>query len=272
MALKGVYTALSGAIAQSHKMDTIANNIANVNTPGYKRDELTFQEYLTANEKEQSAMNVPRIPASIESFYDMQGGDKSYVDLKGTFTDHSQGSLRHTGNRFDVAIEGKGFFEVMTPQGVRLTRAGNFTLDGNGRLVTKEGHPVLRAGGAGEDPAARVFTLTDSSAIHISDRGEISQGDEQLGQLSLVEVADVDSIQKIGNAMYGFKPNMAAEVTAVERPSVKPGFLEMSNVNIVKEMTDMITTNRVFETTQRAISTYDQMADKVVNTVGKTGY
>ncbi|HRO68072.1 MAG TPA: flagellar hook basal-body protein, partial [Pseudobdellovibrionaceae bacterium] len=145
MSLKGVYTALSGAIAQTQKLDTIANNIANVNTPGFKRDEVTFQEYLTANEKEQQVMNVPRVPASIESFYDMQGGDKSYVDLKGTFTDQSQGSLRPTGNKFDIAIDGKGFFEVMTPQGVRLTRAGNFTMDGNGRLVTKDGFPVLKA-------------------------------------------------------------------------------------------------------------------------------
>ena len=272
MALKGVYTALSGAIAQSHKLDTIANNIANVNTPGYKRDDLTFQEYLTSHEKAQEVMNVPRIPASIESFYDMQGGDKSYVDLKGTFTDHSQGSLRHTGNKFDVAIDGKGFFEVMTPQGVRLTRAGNFTLDGNGRLITKEGHPVLRSGGAGEDPAARMITLTDSAALHISERGDVMQGEELIGQLSVVEVAETDVLQKVGNSMYGFRPNMPAEVTATERPSLKTGFLEMSNVNIVKEMTDMITTNRIFETTQKAISVYDQMADKVVNTVGKTGY
>lgn len=272
MALKGVYTALSGAIAQSHKLDTISNNIANANTPGFKRDELTFQEYLTANEKEQQVMNVPRVPASIESFYDMQGGDKSYVDLKGTFTDQSQGSLRHTGNKFDIAIDGKGFFEVMTPQGVRFTRAGNFTLDGNGRLVTKEGYPVLRAGGDGEDPANRVFTLNDASGLQLSDGGEVLQGEENLGRLSVVDIPQRDSIQKVGNSMYAFKANVAPEVTAIEVPSLKQGFLEMSNVNIVKEMTDMITTNRVFESTQKAISTYDQMADKLVNVVGKTGY
>ncbi|MBX3039755.1 MAG: flagellar basal-body rod protein FlgF [Bdellovibrionaceae bacterium] len=272
MSLKGVYTALSGAIAQTQKLDTIANNIANVNTPGFKRDDVTFQEYLTANEKEQQVMNVPRVPASIESFYDMQGGDKSYVDLKGTFTDHSQGSLRPTGNKFDIAIDGKGFFEVMTPQGVRLTRAGNFTMDGNGRLVTKEGFPVLRAGAGGEDPENRVFTFTDSSQVQLGDGGEVFQGQENLGQLSVVEVADPDALIKVGNSMYGFKQNMNAEVTNVARPSLKQGFLEMSNVNIVKEMTDMITANRVFESTQKAISTYDQMADKVVNVIGKTGF
>lgn len=270
MALKGVYTALSGAIAQSAKLDTIANNIANVNTPGFKRDDLTFQEYLTANEKEQSIMNVPRVPASIESFYDMQGGDKSYVDLKGTYTDYSQGSLKHTGNNFDVAVDGKGFFEVSTPQGVRLTRAGNFTMDGNGRLVTKDGYPVLKAGDPLSDPESRMITINDAATFSVSDGGELIQGTENLGKISVVNATNQDALQKIGNSLYGFKPNMEAGLTSQAAPSLKQGFVETSNVNIVKEMTDMITTNRVFESTQKAIGAYDSMAEKLVNIVGKT--
>lgn len=270
MALKGVYTALSGAIAQSTKMDTIANNIANINTPGFKKDQVTFQEYLTANEKEQTIMNVPRVPASIESFYDMQGADKSYVDLHGTFTDFSQGSLRATGNTFDVAIDGKGFFEVMTPQGLRLTRAGNFTLDGNGRLVTKDGFPVLKSAEAGADPESRTIEVKDSSQLHISDTGEIFAGQDQIAKLSVVNVADIDALQKVGNSLYGFKANKNAEISNVTSPSLKQGFIETSNVNIVQEMTEMINTHRTFESTQKAISTYDQMSDKLVNVVGKT--
>jgi flagellar basal-body rod protein FlgG len=163
--MKGVYTALSGAMAQSTKLDTIANNLANVNTPAFKRDQQVFQEYLTANEKPPEVIQVPRDVASIESFYNMQGGDKSYVDAKGTFTDYSQGGLKATGNTLDVAIDGKGFFEVATPGGVKLTRAGNFTMDGNGQLVTKEGHPVLRAVEAGEDPATRVIRFEGNKPI-----------------------------------------------------------------------------------------------------------
>ncbi len=97
MSTKGVYTALSGAIAQSTKMDTIANNIANVNTAGFKRDQQVFQEYLTNREKDPTIINVPRIPASPESFYDLQGADKSFVDLKGTYTDFSVGAPKATG-------------------------------------------------------------------------------------------------------------------------------------------------------------------------------
>ena len=117
MPIKGVYTALSGAIAQSTKLDTIANNIANVNTPGFKRDQQVFAEYLTANEKEPTTIPIPRDVAAIESFYNMQGGDKSYVHEKGTYTDFSQGSLKRTGGALDVAIDGPGFFEVDSPQG-----------------------------------------------------------------------------------------------------------------------------------------------------------
>lgn len=271
MSIKGVYTALSGAMAQSLQMDTIANNIANVNTPGFKKDTQVFNEYLTANEKPPTVIQVPRIPASIESFYDMQGGDKSFVDAKGTFTDFSQGSLKHTGNKLDVAIDGQGFFEIATPQGVRLTRSGNFTLDGNGKLVTKEGFFVLKAGGEGQDPEARTFTLDGSSgAIEINDFGEVIQGTEVVGKLSLVDVANKDSLQKIGNSLYSFKPNQPPEIVNINNPSVKSGFIESSNVNIVKEMTDMIQTQRVFESTQKAISAYDSMNDKLVNVVGKT--
>lgn len=270
MGVKGVYTALSGAIAQSTKLDTIANNLANVNTPAFKRDQQLFQEYLTANEKQPETIQIPRDVASIESFYNMQGGDKSYVDAKGTFTDFSQGGLKPTGNALDVAIDGKGFFEVATPGGVRLTRAGNFTLDGNGQLVTKEGHPILRSAEPGADPASRIIRLQGTGAVTVADNGDIFEGTENIGKLSLVQVNNPDSLQKMGGSLYGFKANSTPDMSNVNNPSVKQGFLETSNVNIVQEMTDMISTNRVFESTQKAISAYDQMADKMVNVVGKT--
>lgn len=270
MSTKGVYTALSGAMAQSTKLDTIANNLANVNTPAFKRDQQLFQEYLTANEKPPTTTQIPRDVAAIESFYNMQGGDKSYVDAKGTFTDFSQGSLKPTGNNLDVAIDGKGFFEVATPGGVRLTRAGNFTLDGNGQLVTKEGHPVLRTGEPGADPASRVIRVTGNAPLNISDSGDVIEGTEIVGRLSLVQVNNPDSLLKQGSGLYTFKDNIAPDMVNVTNPSVRQGFLETSNVNIVQEMTDMISTQRVFESTQKAISAYDQMADKMVNVVGKT--
>lgn len=277
MSLKGVYTALSGAIAQTLKMDTIANNIANVNTTGFKKDQQTFGEYLTAMEKEQDVMKVPRMPASIESFYDLNGGDKAFVDAAGTYTNFEQGSLKSTGGKLDVAIEGAGFFEVGTPNGVKLTRAGNFTIDGNGQLVTKDGYPVLMepaegADGlvAGENIEARTVRISGTATINISDGGEVFEGETKIGKLSVVNAANTDALQKIGNNYYTLKENMNAEISSIKAPSLKQGFLEASNVNIINEMTDMIMAQRVFEGTQKAISAYDNMSDKLINQVGST--
>src|SRR5262245_24775503 len=136
MSSKGIFSAVSGAMAQNSRLDTIANNLANVNTSAFKKDRQVFSEYLSAYEKPPDVINVPRIPASIESFYDMQGGDNAYVNPSGTYTNFAQGALRSTGSALDLAIEGRGFFEVLTPQGLRWTRGGGLQIDNSGRLVT----------------------------------------------------------------------------------------------------------------------------------------
>jgi flagellar basal-body rod protein FlgF len=258
-------------------MDTIANNIANVNTAGFKRDQQTFGEYLTAFEKEQQVIQVPRVPASIESFYDMNGGDKGFVDSTGTYTNFEQGSLKSTGGKLDVALDGSGFFEISTPQGIRLTRAGNFTIDGNGQLVNKDGHAVLMENSDGVNLSAdsenldqRTVKFSGTQSVSISDAGEVFEGETKIGKLSVLNVTNPESLQKVGNNNYDFKPNMAPQVVAVKNPTMKQGFIETSNVNIINEMTDMIMAQRVFEGTQKAMKTYDEMADKLINQVGNT--
>ncbi len=277
MSTKGIYTALSGAMAQTLKMDTIANNIANVNTAGFKRDQQTFGEYLTAVEKEQQVIQVPRVPASIESFYDMNGGDKGFVDSAGTYTNFEQGSLKSTGGKLDVALDGPGFFEVSTPQGIRLTRAGNFTVDGNGQLVNKDGHPVLLENTESENASLdnsnleqRTVRFSGHQQVYISEAGEVFDGETKMGKLSVLNVVNTACLLKIGNNNYDFKPNMAPQVVSVANPTMKQGFIETSNVNIINEMTDMIMAQRVFEGTQKAMKTYDEMADKLINQVGNT--
>ena len=264
---KGIYTAVSGAIAQSAKLDTIANNLANVNTPGFKRDGQLFREYLTAYEKEPGTITVPRIPASIESFYDMQGGDKSYVDLNGTFTDFQQGTLKSTGNPLDLAIEGEGFFEVGTPEGVRLTRVGSFNVDGEGRLVTKQGYPVLRDGAG--DAATREIRISGATGVTISAAGEIFDGAQNVGRLSMLTVGNKDALQKQGQSLFRFRDNLVPETQVAVEAKLHQGFLEGSNVNPIREMTEMIQATRTFESTQKAIQAYDSMSGKAVNDVPK---
>lgn len=263
---KGMYTAVSGAIAQSARLDTIANNLANANTTAFKKDRQVFNEYLTAHEKMPNTMEVPRIPASIESFYDMNGGDKSYVDSAGTYTNFSQGALKSTGSPLDVAIEGKGFFEILSPQGVRWTRNGSFQMDGNGRLVTKEGYPVLHEGT--QDPTQRTIQLGDRN-VTVTDHGDIYQGDNLVARLSVVDFTDPDQIQKQGNSLYKLKENSTATPLAANAVRLHQGYVEGSNVNVVEEMTDMITAQRLFETTQQAVKAYDHMDEKLISGLGK---
>lgn len=267
MSSKGIFTALSGAMAQSQRLDTIANNIANANTASFKKDQQTFSEYLTANEKPVDVIQVPRVPASIESFYDMQGGDRGYVDASGTYTSFSQGQLRPTGSTMDMALEGKGFFEILTPQGVRLTRNGQFKIDNNGSLVTKDGFPVLREGS--QDPAQRKINV-DGRNLTVSKSGDIYSAGNLAGRLSVVEVANPDSLQKVGNSSYALKANYAETPFPATETEVQQGFVELSNVNMVDEMTDMITASRSFEAAQKAMKAFDQLDEKLVNNVPKT--
>lgn len=269
MSTKGVYSALSGAMAQSQRLDTIANNLANVNTTGFKRDQQLFREYLTANEKLPETLQAPRIPASIESFYDMQGGDKSYVDSNGTYTDFTQGPLKHTGNKLDLAIDGAGFFEVATPQGIQLTRNGAFSIDGGGKIVTKDGFPLLAAASEGVPPEERLIRV-QSAEVAISDNGEIYDGENLIGRIALLDVKNKDSLRKVGNSLYALREGINPETTIPSITSLKQGFIEGSNVDVVKEMTDMIAATRVFESTQKAIGAYDSMSEKLVNVVPKT--
>lgn len=268
MSSKGVFPALSGAIAQSQRLDTIANNLANVNTTAFKKDKQVFSEYLTSFEKADDHINVPRIPASIESFYDMQGGDKSYVNQAGTFTDFTQGQIRPTGNNLDFAIEGNGFFEVLTPQGVRLTRNGSMRIDNQGRIVSKEGFPVLVAN-ANPDPNARTITA-NSSQVVVSPKGEVFEGGAQIAKISVVDVAQKDALQKVGSSFYALKPNFNATFLPALEANVVQGSLEGSNINVVDEMVNMIEASRVFESTQQAIKAHDQMDGKLMNEVPKS--
>ncbi len=269
MSIKGLYTAVSGSMAQNLRLETVANNLANVNTPGFKRDSQVFREYLTANEKPPSVIQVPKVPASIESFYDMQGGDKSYVEGVGTFSDFAQGGLKSTGNALDLAIDGSGFFEIATPNGVRFSRNGAFSLDGQGQLVTKEGWPVLKKADPGVAPDQRTLKIPVGAAFAIGENGDVTIDGEVLGQISLVELSDRNALHKEGSSIYSIKPNMNPQITNVAHPNLKQGFIETSNVNIVQEMTDMISATRLFESTQKAIQAYDSMADKLVNVVPK---
>ncbi|MCB0377981.1 MAG: flagellar basal-body rod protein FlgF [Bdellovibrionales bacterium] len=269
MSTKGIYTAVSGAVAHSSKLDTIANNIANANTPGFKKDQQLFKEYLTAYEKQPEVLESPKIPASIESFYPLNGGDKSYVDTAGTSTSFAQGALKLTANPMDLAIEGDAFFEVQTTAGPRFTRNGHFTLNGDGVVVNKEGFPLLLEGIEGTPVEERMIRVEGADQFTVTARGDVIVGGQNYGSLSLQTATEKDALHKEGGSLFTVRENFDNQIVKATNFKVHQGAFEQSNVNIVKEMTDMINATRVFESTQKAIQAYDQMNQKLANDVPK---
>lgn len=279
--MKNIWVPLSGQIAQQRKVETIANNIANANTAGFKKDRLTFKEHLTALDKGLEDIDIPREDWSPEDFYRSQGAQNAYVKVDGSYTVHEQGSLQPTNNPLDLALNGKGFFEVLTPNGVRFTRKGNFTVSKDGELITENGFKLLSAIQAddsqGRDTAAltsdpqsqnRTIKIPPGESISISKEGEIFSRTGILSKISVVEFKDLQAIRKQGSSL--FINNDSENINRVDsKTTVNQGFVEGSNVNAVQEMSELIRAHRHFENIQKAINTYDAISGKAVNDIAK---
>jgi flagellar basal-body rod protein FlgF len=269
---------LSGAIAQQRNVETIANNVANANTPGFKKEQVVFKEYLAALENKDAQIDLPQKEWKPEDFYRSYNAEDAFVKVDGAYTLHDQGQLSPTGNAFDSALNGPGFFEVLTPNGVRYTRKGNFSINNEGKLVTDQGYLLLSKSpplNAGPDGKLELTTPPESRAIivgnnkfTISLEGEVFSGPNKAADLSLVEFGDIHALKKEGNSLF-INPDQKNIKIGESKTSVHQGFIEQSNVNAVTEMSSLINANRNFETIQRVIKTYDTMSGKAVNEISK---
>ncbi len=264
---KGIYTALSGGIAKQHEIEILANNLANANTPGFKRDSGTFNEYLTELRRPDTVEGVQREITAATLLEGRPQGDKSFVEMDGIYTSHGQGGLKRTGTPLDVAIEGKGFFEVLSPSGVRYTRQGNFSLSKDGVLVMSNGFPVL-AKGIGAAPEQRIIRLAQGAGpVEFSPNGEIRQRGEAVGSLAIVEFQESQWLEKVGNSYFR---NTDEKNLKVETSSqLHQGFIENSNVNAVHEMTRLIEATRAYESHMQAIKTYQEIDGRSVNEIAR---
>lgn len=233
---KGIYIALSGAITKQKHMDILAQNIANVNTPGYKKERVAFRDYL--------------IPLTNGSALLPDGRIMSGPPL--VMTDFSSGELRKTGNPLDVAIDGSGFFAL---EGNRYTRAGNFKVSSDGYLVTQSGIKVLGNGGP---------ISLQGSRIEISPSGDVSVDGIVVDTLTIVDFPDKGVLKGAGEGTF-----VTEEQGQEIRPLIRQGYLEDSNTEIIKEMVQMITTYREFESYQRIIRALDEATAKTINEMGK---
>lgn len=276
--MRELWVPLSGAIAQQRNVETIANNVANANTPGFKKEQVVFKEYLAALEKPNQEVDLPQKEWKPEDFYRSYNAEDSFVKVDGSYTLHEQGQLTPTGNSFDNALNGPGFFEVLTPNGIRYSRKGSFSISNDGKLVTDQGYHVLSkdappvAGADGKmtlatSPESRIINVGNSK-FSISLDGEVYSGDNKIANLALTEFNDIHALKKEGNSLFINSDQTNLKIGDL-KTSVHQGFIEQSNVNAVSEMSNLINANRNFETIQRAIKTYDNISSKAVNEISK---
>ena len=220
---------LSRQMTLERQMDVVANNVANVNTTGYKADKPLFEEYLKTGAHEDN----------------FRGGDRriSYVQDRGTFKDFSKGPTEQTKNPLDVAIDGAGFLVVQTPAGERYTRDGGLQINNQGQLVTASGNAVLGASGP------IVFQPTDHDVSiaadgNISVQEGVNRIDSVRGKLRMVSFAQAQRLLKEGGNLYAAGEGATPQPTTTAK--LNQGFIEKSNVNSVLEMSRMIEVTRAY--------------------------
>lgn len=236
--LKGLFVNKAGMLAQQRRLDVAANNLANLNTVGFKKERVFFRRLLEAMANPAEDNN--RAPGS-------------------TRLDFSQGTLKETGNPLNVAIDGNGFFVIQTEQGTFYTRNGAFQLDGEGRLVTADGYPVATDGGE--------VQIAGGSA-RITEKGDILVDGQSVGRLRIVDFDDPQLLKPVGSTHFAPGDATEKELTA-EEINLRPGYLETSNVDPISEMITLIEVNREYELAQKSIHTQDSSLDKLINQAGR---
>lgn len=264
MSVQALYTAATGMDAMETKLDVIANNLANINTTGFKKDRANFEDLLYRTEVYPGVRDASQTPTAVGTQVGLG------VRVTSTQTDQRQGTLQQTGRDLDIAIEGVGFLRVLDPmtQEIQYTRAGNLDINANGQLVMGSAHV-----GRLIDPPIQI--PQDATAIVINANGEVmvrQPGAQELavqGQIQLAQFINPDGLLKLGQNLYS-----QTDASGPELPS-NPGQnglgvlrqhnLEASNVEPVQELIDLITTQRAFELNSQAVQAGDQVMQNISN-------
>lgn len=257
--LRGLYTAYTGMLNEQYRMDIMSNNLANADTVGFKKEGSTSQAYSEVMAvKIKDTTEDPNTPKRL-------GNMSLGVKIGETYTDFSQGSLRDTGNTFDLALSGDGFFNIEFTNkagetSTKYTRAGNFTLTKDGYLTTKDGDYVLGENG-------RIQLSTTAGNTVITEDGSIYQDDVPVTKLKITEFEDTNYLTHYGESMWDAKEGAVSNDATDFR--IHQGYVEMSNISVVTEMVNMISIQRQYEANQKLITTYDESLDKSVNQIGR---
>jgi len=252
--IKSLWTAKTGLESQQVKLDVISNNLANVSTNGFKQSRAVFEDLLYQNLRQPGAQNnvQDRLPSG------MQVG--SGVRPVATERLHTQGGLEATQNSRDLAINGKGFFQVLMPDGTTaFTRDGSFQLDENGQMVTANGYPV--------EPA--IIVPDNALSVSIGEDGIVSvtqpgsSESDEIGQITLSTFVNATGLQSLGGNLYAETSSSGPRNEGIPGMNgagrLLQGYVETSNVNVVEEMVSMIETQRAYEINSKAVQTSDEM-------------
>ena len=240
--IKSLFRAASGMLVRQTMIDVISNNLSNINTTGFKRNDAFARLMLETNPIEGNLI----------------GQHDPHSNSLEEYTDFSVGPIEHTGNRLDLAIKGKGFFEIQDQNGnTFLSRNGNFTVNANEELVDANGNKVMGEGGE--------ISVPEGKVISINDRGEVLAGEEIVGRIKVVNTDETNLLEKAGNSYY-LADNIVTEV--IDTAEFVTESLERSNVNTTYEMVHMIEVQREYEANQKIIHMSDSTLDKVIRDVG----
>lgn len=253
--VKGIYTAASGMMTQYKKMDVVSNNIANMNTTGYKKDGVISKSF--------GEVMMMRVNAPGEAMPQEMGKMTMGVTVSQIYTDSTQGALVRTDSPYDVAIEGTGYLMVGVKDAEgniteHYTRNGRMNITADGYLVTSEGHAIL----GNEGP----IKLPEGKELTIKQDGTLLMDGAEIDKIQFTDFEDVSTLRKIGNSLYA---STEESVKKDFSSNVQQGFVEGSNVEAVKEMVDMINLSRAYETSQKLLTANDEALGKAVNDVGR---
>lgn len=251
------YSALFGALSNEKRLAIIANNLANANTTGYKRDQVAFED--TFQRFAHDYLVDSRV-----SLRDKELWPKPDVIAKPRLSeqhvDLSQGNLQLTGNPLDLAITGEGFFRVLTPDGDFMTRSGSFQMNTEGGIISEQGFNLLGSGGP--------LTIPPGEKIQVDGLGQVLVGGEVVNTLDLVTVDDPRALEKVGNNLYRVREGSQAQEVPATEARVEQGYIEKANVEVVGEMVAMIEVQRAFEMYQKMINSSSEMDKTVSEKVG----
>lgn len=242
--IKGIYASGSGMQPRLMRLDVIANNIANADTTGYKKDSIFVQIMKNAGVAQSTGQ-----------------GELAGLDVK-EFTDFSPGSLRPTNGPLDIAINGEGFFVLDTPDGPRYTRNGNFRIDDNGDVVNANGYYLMGNAGKINVPGSEQIEQQD---LLITKSGDIMIGRTSVGRVRVVEFQQKQEMLKAAGTMFMTKENPKDVRLSDESTTIRQGYLEESNVEALTEMVQLVELSRGFETDQRTMRYQDSTLEKAMD-------